>query len=201
LHAALAAAAVAATLLLAGCANDPLAQQYLDGSNKGFISGDGIVTEVAAADRGKPVEFAGTDENGDAVSSADYEGQVVVLNFWYAGCAPCRAEAPDLEKLNSEYAGQDVSFLGVNVRDQASTAVSFATTFGVTYPSIIDTDGAMQLAFSGTVAPNAVPTTLVIDKEGRVAARILGQLTEASILDSLIKSNLESAPEPTPEAG
>jgi peroxiredoxin len=191
LRALLAATAVAATLVLAGCSNDPLAQQYLEGSNKNFISGDGAVTEVAAADRGEPVEFAGTDENGEPVSSSDYAGKVVVLNFWYAGCAPCRAEAPDLQKLNTEFEGQDVAFLGVNVRDQASTAVSFAETFGVTYPSVIDTDGAMQLAFTGTVAPNAVPTTLVLDKEGRVSARILGQLTEASILATLVKSNLD----------
>ncbi|MCS5732173.1 TlpA disulfide reductase family protein [Herbiconiux daphne] len=209
IRAAVAATAVAATLLLAGCSSDPLAQQYLDGSNKGYISGDGTVTEVEPADRGEPVQFTGTDENGGTVSSADYAGQVLVLNFWYAGCAPCRAEAPDLEKLNNDFQGRDVSFLGVNVRDQAPTAISFAETYDVTYPSVIDTDGAMQLAFSGTVAPNAVPTTLVIDQQGRVAARILGQLSDASILETLITSNLEpgtsapgtSAPTPSPEAG
>jgi thiol-disulfide isomerase/thioredoxin len=204
----LAAAAVLAVgaLLLAGCSNDPLAQQYLEGSNKGYIAGDSSVTEVPIDGRGPAVEFAGTDENGDPVSSSDYAGQVLVLNFWYAGCAPCRAEAPSLEKLNTDFAGQDVSFLGVNVRDQAPTAIAFSENYGVTYPSIVDTDGALQLAFAGTVAPNAVPTTLVIDPQGRVAARILGQLTEPSILETLIKSNLpggdsgEPAATPTPAA-
>ncbi|WP_382309677.1 TlpA family protein disulfide reductase [Herbiconiux sp. UC225_62] len=186
-----AAAVLAATaLLLAGCSNDPLAQQYLEGSNKNYISGDGSITEVPLADRGAAVQFSGTDENGDPVTASDYTGQVLVLNFWYAGCAPCRAEAPALEKLNSEYEGKGVSFLGVNVRDQAPTAISFAEKYGVSYPSVVDTDGAMQLAFSGTVAPNAVPTTLVLDPQGRVAARILGQLTDPSILETLIKSNL-----------
>ncbi len=190
---AVAATLAAAALLLAGCSNDPLAAQYLAGDNKSYIAGDGSVTEIAAADRGAAVSFAGTDETGNPVSSSDYAGQVLVLNFWYAGCAPCRAEAPSLQALNAQYDGQGASFLGVNVRDQASTAVSFDDTFGITYPSIIDTDGALQLAFSGTVAPNAVPTTLVIDKQGRVAARILGQLQDKSILDTLIKSNLAEA--------
>ena len=196
-------------LLLAGCSNDPLAEQYLEGSGKGYISGDGTVTEVNEADRGEPIAFEGTDENGDPVSSADYAGQVLVLNFWYAGCAPCRAEAPDLEKLNTEYAGSGASFLGVNVRDQAATARSFAENYGVTYPSIVDTDGALQYAFAGTVAPNAVPTTLVLDTEGRVAARILGRVSEPAILDTLIKTSLgtlpepgaTSSPSPTPAAG
>jgi thiol-disulfide isomerase/thioredoxin len=187
------AALAAAALVLTGCSNDPLAEQYREGSGKGYIAGDGAVTEIAEADRGEPVEFEGVDENGETVSSADYAGEVLVVNFWYAGCAPCRAEAPLLEELNTEYAGQGASFLGVNVRDQASTAQSFAKTFGVTYPSVVDTDGALQLAFSGKIAPNAVPTTLVVDTEGRVAARILGRVTEASILEALVKTNLADA--------
>ncbi|WP_066043646.1 TlpA family protein disulfide reductase [Herbiconiux solani] len=212
LRIALAATLAVAALALAGCTADPLAQQYLDGSNKGYISGDGTVTEVKERDRGEPVSFTGTDEKGDTVSSADYVGQVLVLNFWYAGCAPCRAEAPDLEKLNGEFAGKGAEFLGVNVRDQAATAVSFADTYGISYPSIIDTDGAMQYAFAGTVAPNAVPTTLVLDAEGRVAARILGRVSDPTILETLIKSNLPggesgstapatTAPASTPTAG
>jgi len=190
LRVAVATAAVGATLFLAACTNDPLAQQYLNGDNKGYISGDGTVTEVDEADRGAPVQFEGTDVEGNTVSSSDYAGKVLVLNFWYAGCAPCRAEAPLLEQLNTEHQGADVAFLGVNVRDQADTALSFEKSYGITYPSIVDTDGALQFAFSGTVAPNAVPTTLVLDTQGRVAARILGRVSEASILDTLITSNL-----------
>lgn len=191
---AIAAVVAAGALLLTGCSADPLADQYREGSNKGYISGDGTVTEVAAENRGAPIAFEGVDENGAAVSSEDFAGDVVVLNFWYAGCAPCRAEAPLLEEAAEAFAGQDVSFLGVNVRDQAATAAAFAKTYEVSYPSVIDTDGAMQLAFAGTVAPNAVPTTLVIDKEGRVAARILGRLTEASILETLVQTSLDATP-------
>lgn len=182
------AASILAIGLLAGCASDPLADQYRSGDSKQYIAGDGTVTEIPAADRAEPVSFTGTTETGATVDSSQYLGQVLVLNFWYAGCAPCRAEAPALEQLNTKYDGKGASFLGVNVRDQPATAVAFGTSFGVTYPSVIDTNGAVQLAMSGVVAPNAVPTTLVIDKQGRVAARILGQATAPSILDTLIST-------------
>ncbi|QHC65823.1 TlpA disulfide reductase family protein [Rathayibacter oskolensis] len=182
--------ALAAALVLSGCTEDELATQYRNGDNKGYISGDGTVTEIASDTRDDPIVFSGTDENGESIDSADLVGRVVVVNFWYASCAPCRAEAADLESVNTEFAGQDVSFVGVNVRDQAPTAAAFAETYGLTYPSIVDVDGSTQLAFSGKVPPNAVPTTLVLDKEGRVASRILGQLQEASILSTLVSDTL-----------
>ncbi len=184
----LTAALVAASFLLAGCASDPLAEQYREGSSKGYIAGDGSVTEIPAAERGEPVTFNGTTESGDTVSSDDYAGEVVVVNFWYASCAPCRAEAPDLQALHEEFEGNGARFLGVNVRDQAANAVAFNESFDITYPSVIDvTDGSVQLAFSASIPPNAVPTTLVLDESGRVAARILGQVREPSILKTLIR--------------
>ncbi|MEF2975607.1 TlpA family protein disulfide reductase [Subtercola sp. YIM 133946] len=180
------ASAIVAVGLLAGCSSDPLAAQYRSGDSKQYIAGDGTVTEISEANRGAAIDFTGTTQDGQTVTAEQYRGQVLVLNFWYAGCAPCRAEAPALETLNSKYTGNGATFLGVNVRDQAQTAIAFDTSFGLTYSSVIDTDGAVQLALSGQVAPNAVPTTLVIDKQGRVAARILGQATAPDILDTLI---------------
>ncbi|MCJ1701349.1 TlpA family protein disulfide reductase [Rathayibacter festucae] len=177
-------------LALSGCTRDKLAEDYRQGTNNGFISGDGTITEVPVDQRGEAIEFTGTDEDGETIDSADLAGRVVVVNFWYASCAPCRAEAVDLEQVNSEFAGQDVSFVGVNVRDQAPTAASFAADYGISYPSIVDTDSSVQLAFTGDVPPNAVPTTIVLDKEGRVASRILGQLQEASILSTLVGDTL-----------
>lgn len=183
----LVAGAAAIALSLTGCSSDPLADQYREGSNKNYIAGDGSVTEIVLENRGEPITFTGTTETGDTVSSADYLGNVLVVNFWYAGCAPCRAEAPDLEQVYTETAPQGVNFLGVNVRDQAATAISFNERFGITFPSIMDQDGKAQLAFSSQVPPNAVPTTLILDAQGRVAARILGQIKDASILSTLIR--------------
>ena len=96
---------------LAGCANDDLADQYRDGSGKGYIAGDGIITERPPNERAARIEFTGTTETGATVDAADFAGNVVVVNFWYGGCAPCRAEAPDLEAVSQKFADEDVAFL------------------------------------------------------------------------------------------
>ena len=190
-----AAAAVLATLaLLVGCSSDKLVDDYKAGTNKGYISGDGALETFVGDSLGEPVTFAGPTESGDTFDSTDALGSVVVVNFWYASCPPCRAEAEDLEALSQKFAGDGVQFVGVNVRDEAGTAASFAETFGVTYPSIIDNATAdVQLAFSDSIQPNAVPTTLVLDPKGRVVARILGQVTEPSILGTIIRENVDAA--------
>ncbi|AJM78166.1 TlpA family protein disulfide reductase [Rathayibacter toxicus] len=184
------AAAVVVGLALTGCAQDPLAEQYRSGSNKGYISGDGTLTEVAVADRGDPIVFSGTDMDGNAFDSASVIGRVTVVNFWYANCSPCRAEAASLEKVSSDFTGKNVSFVGVNVRDQAPQVAAFMKTYGLSYPSIVDNNSSVQLAFTGKVPPNAVPTTLVLDKRGRVASRILGQLQSTSLLSTLVSDAL-----------
>jgi thiol-disulfide isomerase/thioredoxin len=184
----IAATAALVLLTLSGCAtSDTLADQYAEGSGDGYISGDGSLTEIPVAERGEPIVFAGTDERGEPISSSDFVGSVSVVNFWYAACPPCRIEIPDLIALSEEYT--DVPFVGVNIFDGADVAISFATKFGVPYPSILDADTAsVQLAFAGVIAPNAVPTTLVLDREGRVAARISGIVREQSILAAMIDS-------------
>jgi thiol-disulfide isomerase/thioredoxin len=172
-----------------GCSgNDPLANQYRSGDNKNYISGDGTVTEFAIANRGQSVTWSGVTESGETLQSSNLAGVPVVMNFWYAGCAPCRAEAPDLLALAAEFQTQNVQFIGVNVRDTAQTAQAFDRNFGMTYPSIIDNNsGSVLLAFTGIVTPQAVPTTLVIDRKGRVSARILGRI-EKGTLKALIKT-------------
>ena len=181
---------LAAAASLAACSSDPLADQYRAGSGKNYIAGDGSVTEIAPENRGEPIDFSGTTIDDEQLASQDLVGQVVVVNFWYAGCAPCRKEAPDLEAVNQAQVvtGAPVTFVGINVRDQAATAASFNSTFGISYPTLTDQNGSIQLAFSSSVPPNAVPTTLILDAEGRVAARILGALADRSILTSLIDS-------------
>lgn len=187
------AIALCTVLVLAGCAtDDSLAEQYRDGEEKGYIAGDFQVVEIAASDRGDAVAFEGTTETGEQVSSDQYRGNVLVVNFWFAACAPCRVEAPLLEQVWQEYQDEGVAFLGVNTYDQAPTALAFAREHHVTYPSVIDaTDGQVKLAFAQVTPIQATPTTLVIDRDGRVAARIIGQLASASILDTLIAETLE----------
>lgn len=175
-------------LSLAGCTSDPLAEQFRSGDSKNYIAGDGTVTEFAVAERPGYLPFTGRTESGLELDSANFAGQVVVLNWWYSACAPCRAEAPDLQALNEEFADQGVQFVGVNVRDSADTALAFDRKFGITFPSVMDAQtGSVSLAFQGVVSPQAVPTTIVLDREGRVASRILGRIDQ-SILRTLIKT-------------
>lgn len=191
------AALAASVLVLAGCASgaDPMAEQFRSGTGQNYISGDGALTIVAPASRAEPVVFEGALDTGGAFASGDVTGQVVVVNFWYAGCPPCRLEARDLEALYQQFLDRDVVFIGVNIMDQAPTALTFATEFGVTYPSVLDVNGgAVRLAFAGQVAPNAVPTTLVLDQQARVAARISGLLTDPGVLASIIEDVLAEGP-------
>jgi peroxiredoxin len=187
--------AVGLIAALAACTNDPLADQYREGDNKGFIAASGFeVEEIPADERTEPIEFEGVLDIGGTATSADYAGDVLVVNFWYAACAPCRVEAEQLEDAHETFEGQDVSFLGVNLYDGAEASRAFAEKYGVTYPSALATeDGSIKLAFAGQTPLNAVPVTLVLDTEGRVAARIIGQLDDASILEALVRDALEEA--------
>ena len=178
---------------LAACSseNDGLTQQFREGSDKGFISGDGRVVEIPIDGRGEPVAFTGVSETGETLSSEDYIGEVLVVNFWYAGCAPCRAEAADLEAVHQEYAEAGASFMGVNIYDQPDTALTFAKEYGITYPSAMATDdGPLKMAFAAVAPLQATPTTLVIDASGRVAARIVGPIEGTSTLSTLVRDTI-----------
>ena len=185
---------VLASLVTVSCTStsDALAEQYRDGSGANYISGDGAITVLAPESRTDSVQFEGDLDTGEFFSSSDYAGSVIVVNFWYAGCPPCRVEAADLESLHQQFLADGVAFVGVNIFDQAPTALAFANEFGVSYGSIMDVEtGSVRLAFAGQVAPNAVPTTLVLDKQGRVSARISGVITDVDLLANIIEGVLE----------
>ena len=185
---------VLASLVTVSCTStsDALAEQYRDGSGANYISGDGAITVLAPESRSDSVEFEGDLDTGEFFSSSGYAGSVIVVNFWYAGCPPCRVEAADLESLHQQFLSDGVAFVGVNIFDQAPTALTFANEFGVSYGSIMDVEtGSVRLAFAGQVAPNAVPTTLVLDKQGRVSARISGVITDVDLLANIIDGVLE----------
>lgn len=179
----------AGLLGLTGCKskNDDLASQA--GNNQGYISGDGVVTQLKESDRGKPLNLTFKDLDGKEHSLADYRPKAVVINLWYAACPPCRKEAGDLAKVATEYKDKTV-FIGVNVRDQKAAAASFIDTFKVPYTNMLDTDGAMVSLLSGILPPKATPSTVVLDAKGRAAARVVGG-TEASTLRGVIDDALK----------
>jgi thiol-disulfide isomerase/thioredoxin len=180
---------VTAPLLLALTACTSLGET----GNKGFISGDGQVRVIPAADRDAPVHFSGTSLTGDPIDSDDYLGQVLVVNKWWSGCGPCRSEMPMLAEA-SKSLGDDAAFLGLNIRDSSTDAgLAFAKSAGVDYPSIWDVQGKAVLAFAGKAPMAAIPTTVVLDKQGRVGAVISGDVPGRQTLVDVVQ---EIAAEP-----
>ena len=187
----LVACAVACALALAGCSTDSLAADYGNGGGTNYTDGSGVPVVLPIAKRTKAIDFIGTTVDGRSLKASDSRGSVTVVNFWYANCAPCRAEAPFLQGLYEKYRSDGVAFVGVNIFDQPVGALSFENKFRITYPSVMDVDsGAARIAFAGAVAPTATPTTFVLDAKGRIAARIVGQLESQSILNTLISDTL-----------
>lgn len=180
-------AAVAAALLLCSAVLSGCSSSVGSSGDQGYISGNGIITTLDVADRKRPGPVAGTTLDGRQTSLSDYRGKVVVLNVWGSWCSPCRAEAPILAAAARAHAGDGVVFLGINSRDAAKAAPrAFERRYRVPYDSIYDPDGRTLLAFSGTLSPKAIPSTVIIDREGRVAASVLGDLTRTT-LDDLIE--------------
>ncbi|WP_394252993.1 TlpA family protein disulfide reductase [Arthrobacter pityocampae] len=206
-HASHLVALLVVTLLITGCSaqNSSLAEQADAGDNKNYVAGDGSVAEYAPDSRSEPVDIAGKLFDGTTVDSSQWAGGVVVLNVWYAACAPCRVEAPMLQTLSDSFAPEGVKFYGINVRDEKPTAEAFERNFGITYPSFIDRDGKLLLGLTSYVPPQAVPTTLVLDRQGRVSARILGVADESTlktlITDALAEGSSATAPAPATTAG
>lgn len=181
------AAALCALGLLTACTAADEGQAA--GVEAGYVSGDGSIETWAAEERGEPVELAGSTYAEEQVDLADWRGDVVVVNFWYAACPPCRAEAPDLAAVANDYADQGVHLLGVNHTDDAGTALAFERSFDVPYPTLNDTDAEGVAAMQGVVPLRAMPSTVVLDAEGRVSGRIIGQV-ESATLRALIDETL-----------
>lgn len=132
-------------------------------------------------DRPVAPTLRGTTLAGDPLDLADLRGKVVVLNFWASWCAPCRAESKNLVAVARQTQGAGVEFVGVNIKDTRSAAARFDEVNGVTYPSLHDQRGELLLRFRSLV-PQTPPTTLLIDREGRIAGRFIQAVTETELL-------------------
>ena len=164
-----------ATLLVTACgASDA-------DTGTAFVAGDVSIVLIAPDERQPAPDLVGPTLEGGEFRLSDHLGDVVVLNVWASWCAPCRAEAPVLEDVWREVKDDGVQFVGLDTRDTEAAALAFLDRYGVTYPNVIDTDGRLQLLFSDTLPPQAIPSTLVVDREGRVAGRILGRVTDATL--------------------
>ncbi len=170
---------VAAALVLTGCSDDGGAA-----TGQGFVSRDGIINRVAPDERRPAPEISGTALGSDkTLSTADYAGQVIVLNVWGSWCGPCREEAPALVAASAR-TKDTAQFLGITIRDPSpAQAEAFVRANKITYPSIYDPDGTALLPLAGDLPPSVIPTTLIIDEQGRIAVRVLNTITETTLVD------------------
>lgn len=183
---------VAVTSVISGCTSgtaDDKAPAGTGGASNaaGFVAGDGTVQVIDAVDRRPAPELSAKTLTGATFTLADHLGSVVVLNVWGSWCAPCRKEAPELQtaytRLSTRGAGK-VVFVGINTRDNdPGPAIAFERSFAVTYPSVYDPSGKQLLGFANSLPAMAIPSTLVIDAKGMVAARLLGATTTTTLVD------------------
>ena len=154
-------------------------------NEQSFIAGNGVATFIPKANRKAAPAISGPTLDGSTFTPAP--GKVLVLNVWASWCSPCRAEAPALQEMSSAH--PEVQFLGVLTRDSLVSARAFVERFNITYPSL--TDDGILLKFHGQLTPNAIPTTLIIDSEGKIAARVSGEVTYSALEDLIkrVKSN------------
>lgn len=183
-----AAAAIAAALAVTGCEGGAIGQGTPASSGQGYVSGSGS-TVYKAGSRPVAPDISGTTLDGTRLSLSGLRGSVIVLNFWGSWCASCRAEAPDLAALARQLRPKGVRFLGIDIQDDPTNAEAFMHTYQISYPSLNDPGDNLALAFRRTVPPAAIPTTLVIDPAGRIAARVLGSVSYdglRAILDQVL---------------
>ena len=163
---------IALTLVLAltGCGGGGTST-----SEESFISGDGAITFIKIGDRKIAPAITGMTLSG---SNYTYlRNKVAVVNVWASWCSPCRAEAPTLVALANKYT--DVEFIGILTRDNPANAEAFERRFKIPYPTLID--DSILIGFKGSLPANAIPTTVILDTQGRVAARVSGVVTVASL--------------------
>lgn len=167
---------------LAGCSHSDVGGS----ANQGYVAGQGIITTVAPADRSRPGPVQGTSLTGRDIALSDYRGKVVVINVWGSWCPPCRAEAPMLAQAARDLDDRGVVFLGIDSRNPEQAGPrAFVRRFKIPYESIYDPDGTTLLAFRGTLPPNAIPSTVVVDPQGRVSGSVIGSITRTT-LDDLV---------------
>jgi len=168
----------------AGCTAGSDAVDQMNGSDNGFVAGAAATKVYQRGDRPAAPAVTGTLLDGSTFHLADDRGHVVVLNFWGSWCAPCRVEAADLQSVHEATTAQGVDFVGVNIRDETDAANAYERAHGITYLSINDPAGRVALQFR-QVPPSDIPSTIVIDATGHIAAIHLGSISADQLTDMI----------------
>jgi thiol-disulfide isomerase/thioredoxin len=171
-----------ALILLAGGLTACGAGQDTSADSSSYYGGGGGDNSQLMKDRKPAPSIKGTTIQGEPLDLASFHGKVVVVNFFQSYCGPCRGEAPTLKKISDETKASGVQFVGVDVKDGKDNAQAFERSFKITYPSLYDRAGQVALTFRN-IPPNAVPSTLVIDRQGNIAARNIGSVSYSGLRD------------------
>jgi thiol-disulfide isomerase/thioredoxin len=182
-----AAVAALASLAVAGCDGGQIAADVPQSSGQSFVGHSYESTFYQVGQRPDLPAVSGRTLTGQRLNLASYKGDTLVLNFWGSWCDPCRAEAPALGTLARQLEPDHVRFVGIDIRDEPDAALAFMQNFNVSYPSLNDPTDEIALEFHDTVPPAAIPTTLIVDRSGRIAARIFGASTYAELKELVIK--------------
>lgn len=173
--AAVAAAGLAATAALAGCSSGAGGSSAV-----GYVNGDPGISQISPASRVAAPQLSGTTVAGKAYTTS-YTGHVTVINVWGSWCTACREEAPSLAETAQKYAGKGVQFIGIDTLDNDAGAQSYESHFGITYPSLADPDQTLVLSLKSIIPSEGVPSTIIVDKDGKVAVRAIGGITEPEL--------------------
>jgi len=179
--------AALAGLATAGCAGGQIGADVPQSSGQSFVSHSYESTFYQVGHRPTAPPVSGTTLTGQRLNLDSYKGKTVVLNFWGSWCDPCRSEAPVLGTLARQLQPDGVRFVGIDIRDEPDAALAFVQNFNVSYPSLNDPNDQIALEFHSTVPPAAIPTTLIIDRSGRIAARIVGAASYDDLKDLVAK--------------
>ena len=189
-------AAVTLLTVLGGCSTTGADEPRRGANQQGYVGVDHNLTKVAPGQRQPVPTVSGpvldprpgqgqSTLSDTTVSTADHRGTVVVLNVWGSWCPPCREEAPALQAASQATKGK-AQFIGIDTKDPGpDTPAAFLRTQGISYPSIFDPSGQTLLQLAGQIPPSAIPSTIILDRQGRLSIRVLGAISERSLVDMI----------------
>jgi thiol-disulfide isomerase/thioredoxin len=180
------ALALVATMMLVSCTRTGADEQSQSAGQVGYPTVPRNLTRIPPDQRQELPTVSGPAlGSNQTISTRDYRGKVVVINVWGSWCPPCRKEAPDLQAASAETTGV-AQFVGITSKDyDPAPAEAFVRSFKITYPSIYDPTGKVLLAFAGELPPSAIPSTMIIDREGRLAVRVLSEVSKITLVDMI----------------
>ncbi|WP_034262967.1 TlpA family protein disulfide reductase [Actinospica robiniae] len=160
---------------LAGCSGGTVSSGGI-----GYVDPETTITRFQTAERGEAPRLSGSTTTGSSYTTS-YLGHVTVINIWGSWCTQCREEAPSFAEAAKDYASKNVRFVGVDTLDNDSSANAYLSRYGISYPALADPEEKLVLDLKSIVPAEGIPSTLIVDEDGKVAVRAIGAITEPEL--------------------